>query len=256
MSGAGDGHAFRVDGCVALVTGGGRGIGQAVAVSLAAAGADIVVTSRSGRAEQTQQAVRETGRECSVRQVDFAAEPTPQLVEDVVAEHGRLDILVNNAGVNRRAPVGEMTMPDWNSVVQVNLTATWVLAQAAARHMAAQGHGRIINLASLLSFQGGWTVPAYAAAKHAVAGLTKAMCNELAGRGVNVNAVAPGYVATDMNTALLQDESRSTEILARIPAGRWGTPADIAGSVVFLAAPASAYIHGHVLVVDGGWLAR
>lgn len=251
-----NGDPFRLDHRVALVTGGSRGIGRAVAVALAAAGAEVIVTSRSGKAPETQDAVREVGGECAVMRADFEADPGDRLVHKVVAGRGQLDILVNNAGVNWRAPISELTMPDWNTVMQVNLTATWVLAQAAAGHMAERGQGRIINLASLLSFQGGRTVAAYAAAKHAVAGVTKAMCNELAGQGVNVNAVAPGYVATEMNTALMQDSARSSEILARIPAGRWADPADIAGSVVFLAAPASAYVHGHVLVVDGGWMAR
>lgn len=247
---------FRIDGQVALVTGGGRGIGRAVAVALAAAGADVVVTARSGTAEETQEAVRGVGRECGVLQADFAQDAGQDLVQSVVAQYGQLDILVNNAGVNRRASVLEMTMVDWNAVLQVNLTSAWVLSQAAAIHMAGRGYGRIVNLASLLSFQGGWTVPAYAASKHAMAGMTKAMCNELAGQGVGVNAVAPGYVATDMNTALMADPSRSREILSRIPAGRWASPEDIAGSVVFLASPASSYVNGHVLVVDGGWMAR
>lgn len=256
------GDLFRLDGRVALVTGGNRGIGRAVAVTLAAAGADIVVTSRSGTAEETSDAVCDVGRDCGVLPADFSPEANftqdaaEQLVRDAVAQHGRLDIVVNSAGINKRAPVLDMTMADWDAVLHVNLRSAWVLSQAAARHMASRKYGRIVNLASLLSFQGGWTAPAYAAAKHAIVGMTQAMCNELAGFGIGVNAVAPGYVATEMNTALMEDPMRCRDILARIPAGRWATPEDLAGSVVFLASPASSYIHGHVLVVDGGWMAR
>lgn len=251
-----NGHPFRLDGRVALVTGGRRGMGQAIAVGLAAAGAEVIVTSRSGTAPETQAAVQEAGGKCSVIAADLEHDDGRRLVEAVLEDRSRLDILVNNAGINRRAPFSQLTTADWNTVLQVNLTAAWALAQATATHMAERGEGRIINLCSLLSFQGGWTVSAYAAAKHALAGLTKAMCNELAGSGVNVNAVAPGYIATDMNTALMQDEVRNAQILTRIPAGRWGEAQDVAGSVVFLASPASAYVHGHVLVVDGGWMAR
>jgi 2-deoxy-D-gluconate 3-dehydrogenase len=178
------------------------------------------------------------------------------VIRQTVEQLGRLDILVNNAGIIRRANAIETTPEDWQAVLDVNLTAVWALAQAAAQVMLPQGGGKIINIASLLSFQGGIRVPAYTAAKHAVAGLTKALANEWAGRGINVNAIAPGYMATDNTQALRDDPERNRQILERIPAGRWGTPADMAGAVVFLAAPASAYIHGYTLAVDGGWLAR
>lgn len=248
---------FRVDGRVALVTGGSRGLGRAMAVGLAAAGATVMITSRSGHAPETERAIHDLGGEVAVRSAGSDdAGPGPQLVQDVIDQFGTLDILVNNAGTNRRASVMEFTMQDWRAVLEVNLTATWALSQAAAKHMVERGHGKIVNVASLLSFQGGSTVPAYAAAKHAVAGLTRAMCNELAAHRINVNAIVPGYMATDMNAALLENESRNSEIRARIPAGRWGQPEDLVGAAVFLSSRASDYVNGHLLVVDGGWLAR
>jgi 2-deoxy-D-gluconate 3-dehydrogenase len=249
--------SFRIDGKVALVTGGDKGLGQGMALALAQAGADVAVTSRSGQAGATLETIAAAGRRGIALAADFSTtEPIAGVIRQTVEQLGRLDILVNNAGIIRRANAIETTPEDWQAVLDVNLTAVWALAQAAAQVMLPQGGGKIINIASLLSFQGGIRVPAYTAAKHAVAGLTKALANEWAGRGINVNAIAPGYMATDNTQALRDDPERNRQILERIPAGRWGTPADMAGAVVFLAAPASAYIHGYTLAVDGGWLAR
>jgi 2-deoxy-D-gluconate 3-dehydrogenase len=248
---------FRLDGQVALVTGGDKGLGQAMAVALAQAGADLAIVSRSGQGQATQAAVEALGRRCSSLTADLSqAEAALESVARTVDQLGRIDILVNNAGIIRRADAQDTQLSDFTAVLDVNLFGVWTLAQAAGQHMLAQGRGKIINIASLLAFQGGIRVPAYAAAKHAVAGLTKALANEWAGRGVNVNAIAPGYMATDNTQALRDDPQRSRQIMERIPAGRWGTPADLGGAVVFLASPASDYVHGHVLVVDGGWMAR
>jgi 2-dehydro-3-deoxy-D-gluconate 5-dehydrogenase len=250
-------HLFRLDGQVALVTGGDKGLGHGIAVALARAGADVAVVSRSGQHHGTLEAIAAAGRRGLGLVADLSSvTPVEALVADTVAGLGRLDILVNNAGIIRRAPAAEYAWGDWRAVLDVNLDAVWALCQAAGRPMLAQGHGKIVNVASLLAFQGGIRVPAYTAAKHAVAGLTRALANEWAGRGVNVNAIAPGYMATDNTQALRDDPERSRQILERIPAGRWGTPEDLAGAAVFLAAPASDYIHGHILVVDGGWMAR
>jgi 2-deoxy-D-gluconate 3-dehydrogenase len=248
---------FRLDGRAALVTGGDKGLGQGMAIALAQAGADIAIVSRSGRGEATLAAIEATGR----RGVGFTAdlsqpEAAPAVVEQTVQALGRIDILVNNAGIIRRADAAETELADFVAVLEVNLIGAWALAHAAGRRMLAQGSGKIINIASLLAFQGGIRVPAYTASKHAVAGLTKALANEWAGRGINVNAIAPGYMATDNTQPLRDDPVRSRQLLERIPAGRWGTPDDLAGAVVFLASRASDYVHGHILVVDGGWLAR
>jgi 2-deoxy-D-gluconate 3-dehydrogenase len=248
---------FRLDGQVALVTGGDKGLGQGIAVALAQAGADVAVVSRSGHNQASLQAIGAAGRRGLGLTADLSSiEPVRKLVGDTLALLGRLDILVNNAGIIRRAPAAEFAWEDWRAVLDVNLDAVWALCQAAGQPMLAQGRGKIINIASLLAFQGGIRVPAYTAAKHAVTGLTKALANEWAGRGVNVNAIAPGYMATDNTQALRDDPERARQILERIPAGRWGSPTDLAGAAVFLAAPASDYVHGHTLVVDGGWMAR
>jgi len=248
---------FRLDGQVALVTGGNKGLGQAMAIALAEAGADVAVVSRSGQAAVTLAAIEQTGRRGVVLQADLStATAAAALVAQLVNRLGRLDILVNNAGIIRRAPASETVLADWQTVIDVNLTGVWALSQAAAGIMREQGHGKIINIASLLSFQGGIRVPAYTASKHALAGLTKALANEWAALGINVNAIAPGYMATDNTEALRNDPQRSRQILERIPAERWGTADDLAGAVVFLASRASDYVHGHVLVVDGGWMAR
>lgn len=248
---------FRLDGRVALVTGGDKGLGQGIAVALAQAGADVAVVSRSGNAAGTLDAIAAAGRRGMALTADLSSTASiDRIVAETSAHFGRIDILVNNAGIIRRAPAIDYRWNDWRAVLDVNLDAVWALCQAVGRLMIAQGRGKMINIASLLAFQGGIRVPAYAAAKHAVAGLTKALANEWAHLGVNVNAIAPGYMVTDNTQALRDDPDRSRQILERIPAGRWGVPDDLAGAAIFLASSASDYVHGHVLVVDGGWLAR
>jgi len=248
---------FRLDGRVALVTGGDKGLGQAMAIGLAQAGADIAIVSRSSQNAATLAAVAAAGRRGLGLTFDLGRpESAAQIVAQTTGELGRLDILVNNAGTIRRADAAETTLEDFSAVLDVNLTGVWALSQAAGRVMLAQGGGKIINIASVLTFQGGIRVPAYTASKHAVAGLTKALANEWAGRGINVNAIAPGYMETDNTQALRDDPQRSRQILERIPAGRWGAPHDLVGAALFLASRAADYVHGHVLVVDGGWLAR
>jgi 2-deoxy-D-gluconate 3-dehydrogenase len=249
-------HLFDLSGRVALVTGANTGLGQAIAVALAEAGADIVVAGRSDPAE-TGERVRATGRRFHALQADLAQTgPLAGLVDQAAAVFGRLDILVNNAGIIRRADAIDVTEEDWDAVVDTNLKSVFFLSQAAARHMLTAGGGKIINVASLLSFQGGIRVPAYAASKSGVAGLTHALANEWASHGINVNAIAPGYFETNNTAALRSDDVRAPQILARIPAGRWGQPGDLAGAALFLAGAASDYVHGVVLPVDGGWLAR
>lgn len=250
--------SFRLDGRVALVTGGNRGLGQACAVALAEAGADIALL---GRAEPSETSARlhALGRRVAHIPCDLAeAGPAgiTAAVDAALAELGRIDIVVNNAGIIRRAPAAEVTSTDWNEVLTVDLDAVFQLCQAAGRIMIARSGGKIINIASMLSFQGGVRVPAYAAAKHAVVGLTKALANEWAALGINVNAIAPGYMATDNTAPLRADPERCAAILDRIPAGRWGIPDDLMGAVVFLASDAARYVHGTILAVDGGWLAR
>jgi 2-deoxy-D-gluconate 3-dehydrogenase len=248
---------FRLDGQVALVTGGNKGLGQAMAVALAQAGADVAIVSHSGRGEATMAGVEAAGRRGHSIAADLGRpEAALAVVDQTVQAMGRVDILVNNAGIIRRADALDTNLADFTAVLDVNLIGVWALSQAAGRHMQAQGSGKIINIASLLSFQGGIRVPAYTAAKHAVAGLTKALANEWAKHHINVNAIAPGYMATDNTEALRADPERSRQIMERIPAGRWGTPDDLTGAVVFLASRASDYVQGHVLVVDGGWMAR
>jgi 2-deoxy-D-gluconate 3-dehydrogenase len=248
---------FRLDGRVALVTGGDKGLGQAMAIGLAHAGADVAIVSRSGHNAVALENIAAAGRRGLGLTFDLARpEAAVQIVSQTTEQLGRLDILVNNAGTIRRAAAAETTLEDFSAVLDVNLAGLWALAQAAGRVMLAQGSGKIINIASVLTFQGGVRVPAYTASKHAVAGLTKALANEWAARGINVNAVAPGYMITDNTQALRDDPQRSRQILDRIPAERWGTPDDLLGAAIFLASRASDYVHGHVLVVDGGWLAR
>jgi 2-deoxy-D-gluconate 3-dehydrogenase len=251
-------RAFSLDGKRALVTGASRGIGAAIAVALAEAGADVVANSHSRSAGDTAERVRAAGRRALALRGDMADPATPDwLVAETLAGLGGLDIVVNNAGIIRRAPAAETGDLDWQRVIDVDLNGVFRLCRAAGRHMLeAERGGKIVNVASLLSFQGGVTVPAYTAAKSAVAGLTRALANEWAARGINVNAVAPGYTRTDNTLALQQDATRSRQILERIPAGRWGEPEDISGAVVFLCSPAAAYVHGHLLVVDGGWMGR
>jgi 2-deoxy-D-gluconate 3-dehydrogenase len=248
---------FRLDGKTALVTGASAGLGAAIAVALAEAGADVACHGNSRPPEPTCAKIRALGRRAVAVTGNLAQAETPdRLVRETVDGLGRIDILVNNAGTIRRAPSAETTDEDWMAVLEVNLTAAFRLCRAAGRLMLAQGEGKIINIASLLSFQGGVTVPAYAAAKGGLAQLTKALANEWASKGVNVNAIAPGYFRTDNTAALQADANRSRQILERIPAGRWGEPEDLAGAAVFLASNAARYIHGHILAVDGGWLGR
>jgi 2-deoxy-D-gluconate 3-dehydrogenase len=248
---------FRLDNKIALVTGASAGLGAAMARALAEAGANVAAHGNSRTPETTCELIRATGREALALQGDLSDKTTPQkLVAETVARFGRVDILINNAGTIRRAPAADFSEEDWSFVLEVNLSSVFRLSQAAGRVMLAQGAGKIVNVASLLSFQGGVTVPAYAASKGVVAKLTKALANEWAGCGVNVNAIAPGYMRTDNTAALQSDETRNRQILERIPAGRWGETDDLAGAAVFLSSAASDYLHGHVLVVDGGWLGR
>ena len=249
--------SFRLDGKNALVTGASRGLGAAMAVALAEAGADVALHGSRAVPEGVQERVRHAGRRAAVVIGDLQdAQVAPRLVEETIAALGSIDILINNAGMIRRAPASEYSFADWSSVLQTNLTSVFQLCQAAGAHMLARGSGKIVNIASLLTFQGGVFVPAYAAAKGGVGQITKALANEWSAKGVNVNAIAPGYMATDNTAALRSDPVRSRQILERIPAGRWGSPEDLAGAAVFLASAASDYVHGHVLVVDGGWLGR
>jgi 2-dehydro-3-deoxy-D-gluconate 5-dehydrogenase len=247
---------FDLGGKVAVVTGANSGIGQGLAIALAEAGADVALVGRTP-AEETAQRVRSTGRRAALVSADLSTiAPVEEVVEQTVAQLGGLDILVNNAGIIRRADALEFSEEDWDTVIDTNLKSLFFLCQAAARHMVQQGKGKIINIASMLSFQGGIRVPSYTASKSGVAGLTKLLANEWAIKGINVNAIAPGYIATNNTAALQADETRNRQILERIPAGRWGQPSDLAGAVVFLASEASNYVQGHILAVDGGWLAR
>lgn len=250
---------FKLDGQVALVTGAGRGLGQAMALALAEAGADVALVGSTKAPEETAEQVRALGRRAHTLVCDLRVAGVAQLQElvaDTERELGALDILVNNAGIIRRTPALDFSETDWDDVVQINQKALFFLAQAAGRSMAERGSGRIINTASLLSFQGGINVVSYTASKHAVTGITKTLANEWAPKGITVNAIVPGYFATDNTTALRADEERAASILERIPAGRWGEPSDLAGAAVFLASKAAAYVTGTTIAVDGGWLAR
>jgi 2-deoxy-D-gluconate 3-dehydrogenase len=250
-------NSFRLTGKNALVTGSSRGMGASIAVALAQAGANVALHGSQFVPADVTSRVSQAG----VRHIELAADLSEpgcafELIRQTIDAFGSIDILVNNAGITRRAPAVDYSLHDWDQVLATNLTSVFQLCQCAARTMIARGSGKIVNMASLLSFQGGITVPAYAAAKGAVAQLTKALANEWAAHGVQVNAIAPGYMATDLTEALQNDPIRSRQILERIPAGRWGAAEDVAGAAVFLASSASNYINGHILVVDGGWLAR
>jgi 2-dehydro-3-deoxy-D-gluconate 5-dehydrogenase len=248
---------FRLDGRTALVTGAGSGIGRAIALALGSAGADMVLLSERDNLDETRDALVAAGAPsvqsvmCDLR--DAAALPG---TIGPLLERTPVDVLVNNAGIIRRAPAVTFGEDDWDDVLQVNLNAAFRLSQLVAEPMIRRGRGKIINMASLLSFQGGLHVASYAASKHAVAGITKALANEWAAHGVQVNALAPGYIETEVTAALRSDPERRDAILERIPAGRWGSPEDVAGAALFLASSAADYVNGHVLVVDGGWLAR
>ncbi len=249
---------FKLNGQVALVTGAAVGLGAAMAIGLAEAGADVVVHCHfDGDADGTCAAIEKIGRKTIAVAGDMSNKEVPKmLVEKVIEEFGKIDILINNAGMIRRAPAVDFSEEDWATVLDVNLSSVFRLSQAAGRKMVERKSGKIINIASLLSFQGGITVPAYTASKSGVAGLTKACANEWAKDNINVNAIAPGYIATNNTTALRADETRNRQILERIPAGRWGEPDDLTGAAIFLASAASDYLNGHILVVDGGWMAR
>lgn len=247
---------FSLEGKSAIVTGGNVGLGQAIAVALAKAGADIVSTSRRA-ADETGAQVKALGRKFVLIEADLSSTaPIAGIVERTVAEFGKVDILVNNAGIIRRNDSVDFSEDDWDAVIDTNLKSAFFLAQAAGRHMIAQGSGKIINVASMLSFQGGIRVPSYTASKSGLAGITRLLACEWASKGVNVNAIAPGYMTTDNTEALRADEKRKAQILDRIPAGRWGDPSDLGGAAVFLASAASDYVHGAIIPVDGGWLAR
>lgn len=248
---------FSLVGRKALVTGASRGIGRACAVGLAKAGADVALVSRGGALKAAAGEIEKLGRRALVLQEDLTRpETADKVVEAAVREFGRLDILVNNAGTTRRAPAENFTDEDWAEVLELNLNAVFRLCRAAGRVMLDQGYGKIVNVASLMSFQGGITIAAYTASKAGVAGLTRALANEWAGRNITVNALAPGYVRTEVTAPLQQDPVRSRQILERIPQGRWAEPEDMVGAVIFLASEASRYVQGHLLVVDGGWLSR
>ncbi|KAF9737849.1 hypothetical protein PMIN06_009020 [Paraphaeosphaeria minitans] len=257
---------FSLQGQTALVTGGTRGIGQSMAVALAEAGADILLVQRDTSNQSTKQEIEKLGRKATIYTADLAsAASVSALVPKILQDGHRIHILLNCGGIQKRHPAHQFPDDDWQSVLQVNLTSVFTLCRDVGAHMLQQPadlapnstrRGAIINIASLLSFQGGLTVPAYAASKGGVAQLTKALSNEWASKGVNVNAIAPGYIATEMNTALMEDEKRAKSILERIPAGRWGSPEDFKGAAVWLASPASAYVSGEVVTVDGGWMGR
>ncbi len=249
-------NPFDLSSRVAVVTGANTGIGQAIAIALAQAGADVALVGRTP-AEDTAAAIRDLGRRALIVSADLSSiAPVQRIVDETVAGLGGLDILVNNAGIIRRADAVDFTEADWDAVVDTNLKSVFFLCQAAGRHMIAQGRGRIINIASMLTFQGGIRVPSYTASKSGIGGLTKLLANEWAKHGLSVNAIAPGYIATNNTAALQADEARNAAILDRIPAGRWGDAADLGGAAVFLASDAAAYVQGHILAVDGGWLAR
>lgn len=248
--------SFDLTGKAVLVTGANTGIGQAIAVAMAEAGADVALAGRSEAAE-TLALIAATRRKAVSINADLGSiEPVQRVIDEALTGLGRIDILVNNAGIIRRADLLDFAEDDWDAVLETNLKTLFFLSQAAARHMVSRGSGKIINIASLLTFQGGIRVPSYAAAKSGVGGVTKAMANELAAKGVQVNAIAPGYIATNNTAALQADETRSRQIVERIPTGRWGRPEDIAGAAIFLASTASDYVTGQILAVDGGWLAR
>ncbi len=250
--------AFRLDGKIAVVTGSERGLGRGMAVALAQAGADVLGVTYAAAAPETAAAIAATGRRYVHVQADLSSlEPIPRIIDAALEAYSRIDILVNNAGIITRNDSVDFTEKEWDDVMNINIKAAFFMCQAVGRQFIAQGSGgKIVNIASMLSFQGGIRVPSYTASKSGIKGITMLLANEWAKHGVNVNAIAPGYMATDNTTQLRADEARNAEILGRIPAGRWGTPEDLGGAVVFLSSAAADYINGYTLAVDGGWLAR
>ena len=248
---------FSLKGKVAIVTGGNTGLGQAYVVALAKAGADLFVVTYDRTWDETRAMVEAEGRRIEFFQADLTDRAQiDKVISACVETYGKIDILVNNAGTIRRAPLLEYKDEDWKAVMDINLNSVYFLSQAAAKVMVTQGSGKIINIASMLSFQGGKFVPPYTASKHGVAGITKAFANELAAHNIQINAIAPGYIKTANTAPIRADEKRNAEILSRIPAERWADPFDLMGAVVFLASKASDYVNGHILAVDGGWLVR
>jgi 2-deoxy-D-gluconate 3-dehydrogenase len=248
---------FSLKGRIAVVTGASRGLGQSMAAGLAEAGADLVCVSRKGDDAAIRALVEQAGRRFLGIQADLGKpEQRAGLIDRIVQEWGRIDILVNNAGSGTRHPPEQYPMSEWRDLIELHLTASFDLAQQAAPHMLQQGRGKIINIGSVMCFEGGWHIPAYAAAKHGVAGLTKSLATAWSGRGINVNCIAPGYFETDMAGPLKNDPVRGPQIMDRIPCGRWGQPDELKGIVVFLASDASNYMHGSIVPIDGGWLSR
>lgn len=248
---------FKLDGKIAIVTGGNTGIGQGFAVALAKAGANLVISTHGTNWDETRELIEKEGRKVVFVQADLTdREDRKKVVKAAMDNFNRIDILVNNAGTIRRAPLLEYKEEDWDAVLDINLNAVYFLSQEVAKVMAQQKSGKIINVASMLSFQGGKFVPPYTASKHGVAGITKAFANELACNNIQINAIAPGYIKTANTEPIRADKERNAEILGRIPADRWAEPSDLMGAVVFLASRASDYINGHILAVDGGWLVR
>jgi 2-deoxy-D-gluconate 3-dehydrogenase len=250
-------NLFDITGKVALVTGGAKGLGGGISLGLAKAGADLVIVTSRDNDRNIHNEIAAMGRRVHTIVADLSDETAlPSVVEQALQAMGKIDILVNNSGIIRRTPAAEHSAQDWHEVLNLNLNSAFFLSQLVGREMIKQGSGKIINIASMLTFQGGINVPGYTASKHAIAGVTKALANEWASKGIQVNAIAPGYMETDNTTAIRADQERSSQILVRIPAGRWGSPLDMQGPVVFLASAASDYMSGHVLCVDGGWMTR
>ncbi|MBI0031178.1 2-dehydro-3-deoxy-D-gluconate 5-dehydrogenase KduD [Gilliamella sp. B14384G15] len=249
-------NPFDLTGKNAIVTGASRGIGKSLAMSLANAGANIIIIDVT-RDEQTEQEIQKYNVTCETITFDLSHfEQYADLISSIIQKYQHIDILINNAGIQRRYPSVDFPKHDWDLVININMNAVFFMCQQVGKHMLERGYGKIVNIASLLAFQGGYTIPAYTAAKSAVAGFSKSLSNEWASKGITINCIAPGYIATEMNTALMNDEIRNRQILERIPAGRWGNPEDLGGAAVFLSSSASDYINGFTIAVDGGWLGR
>lgn len=249
-------NPFDLTGKNAIVTGASRGIGKSLAISLANAGANIIIIDVT-RDEQTEQEIQKYNVTCETITFDLSHfEQYADLISSIIQKYQHIDILINNAGIQRRYPAVDFPKHDWDLVININMNAVFFMCQQVGKHMLERGYGKIVNIASLLAFQGGYTIPAYTAAKSAVAGFSKSLSNEWASKGITINCIAPGYIATEMNTALMNDEIRNRQILERIPAGRWGNPEDLGGAAVFLSSSASDYINGFTIAVDGGWLGR